>query len=104
MNNKRWYDQEPTISLAVSLIQNSKQDTQLECAKLIKEKAQDYGVVLQSNLFGAFNYVLHRWYDINEELSEAFGYLKEADEDTRKQIAIEIIAFLEKAETLQNGN
>ncbi len=102
MNNKRWYDQEPTISLAVSLIQNSKQDTQLECAKLIKEKAQDHGVILQNNLFGAFNYVLHRWYDINEELSEAFGYLKAADDETRKQIAIDIISFLEKSETLQN--
>ena len=100
MNNKRWYDQEPTISLAVSLIRNAKPDTQIECAKMIKIKAQDYGVVLQSNLLGAFNYVLNRWYDSDEQLAEAFGYLKEADEDTRKQIAIEIIGFLEKAETL----
>ena len=98
MENKRWYDKEPTLSLAISLIKNSKEDVQIRCADFIKSKAQDYGVVLNSNLFGAFNYVLHRWYDNNEQISEAFMYLKEADDETRKQIAIEIIAFLEKAE------
>ena len=30
MNNKRWYDQEPTISLAVSLIKNSKPELDKE--------------------------------------------------------------------------
>lgn len=98
MNNKRWYDTEPTLSLAVSLIKNSKTELQLECAELIVRLAQDFGVVLNSNLLGAFNYVLHRWYDTSEPLAEAFGYLKEADEETRKQIAIEIIAFLKKNE------
>lgn len=98
MDNKRWYDKEPTLSLAISLIKNSKEDVQIRCADFIKSKAQDYGVILNSNLFGAFNYVLHRWYDNNEQISEAFMYLKEADDETRKQIAIEIIAFLEKAE------
>ena len=101
MNNKRWYDQEPTISLAVSLIKNSKKETQIECAEFIKNQAQNHGIVLQTNLLGAFNYVLNRWYDTEEQLAEAFCYLKEADEETRKQIAMEIIAILEKAETLQ---
>ena len=96
MDNKRWYDKEPTLSLAVSLIKNSKPDIQSQCAAFIKNKALDHGVVLNSSLLGAFNYVLNRWYDASEPLAEAFGYLKEADEDTRKQIAIDVIAFLEK--------
>lgn len=100
MENKRWYDKEPTLSLAVSLIKNSKEETQIKCADFIKIKAQDYGVVLKTNLLGAFNYVLNRWYDSSEQLAEAFDYLKDADDETRKQIAIEVIAFLEKAETL----
>ncbi len=100
MENKRWYDKEPTLSLAVSLIKNSKDEIQIRCAEFIKSKAQDYGVVLSSNLLGAFNYVLNRWYDSNGPLSEAFDYLKEADDETRKQIAIEIIAFLEKSEVV----
>ena len=99
MENKRWYYKEPTLSLAVSLIKNSKEEVQIKCADFIKEKAQNYGVTLNNNLFGAFNYVLHRWYDSSEQLSEAFCYLKEAELETQKQIAIEVIAFLEKAET-----
>ncbi len=100
-NKQRWYDKEPTLSLAVSLIKNSKEDIQFQCAEFITQKAQDFGVVLNSNLLGAFNYVLHRWYDKSEPLAEAFGYLKEADEETRKQIAISVIEFLEKAELKQ---
>ncbi len=99
MENKRWYDKEPTLSLAISLIKNSNPNTQKRCAEFIKTKAEDYGVTLKSNLLGAFNYVLNRWYDSSEELSTAFDYLKAADDDTRKQIAIAIIGFLEKAET-----
>lgn len=99
MENKRWYDKEPTLSLAVSLIKNSKEETQQKCAEFIKEKAQDYGVVLKTNLLGAFNYVLNRWYDTSEQLAEAFDYLKDAEEETQKQIAVEVIDFLEKAES-----
>lgn len=99
MENKRWYDKEPTVSLAVSLIKNSKEDVQKQCADFIKEKAQNYGVVLKTNLLGAFNYVLNRWYDSSQPLAEAFDYMKDADDETRKQIAIDVIAFLEKAET-----
>ena len=98
MNNKRWYDKEPTLSLAVSLMKNSSVEVQLSCAELIVRMAQDFGVVLNNNLFGAFNYVLHRWYDESEPISEAFDYLKEADEETRKQIALEIISYLKKNE------
>lgn|SRR5574344_1676193 len=98
MENKRWYDKEPTLSLAVSLIRNSSDQTKDLCAEFIVQKAQDYGVSQNTNLFGAFNYVLHRWYDQSEKIKEAFDYLKEADADTRKQLAMDIIAFLQKAE------
>lgn len=98
MENKRWYDLEPTLSLAVSLIKNSDEETQIKCAEFIKDKAIDYGVVLNSNLIGAFDYFVNRWYDKREPLSVAFGYLKEAEDETKKQIALETIAFLEKNE------
>jgi hypothetical protein len=98
MENKRWYDKEPTLSLAISLIKNSSTELQEQCAELIKLKAMDFGVELKSSLFGAFNYVWHRWYDEQEYLSEAIEYLKVADDDTRKQIAMEIISFLQRNE------
>ncbi|MEI3254426.1 MAG: hypothetical protein V8R83_03830 [Candidatus Gastranaerophilaceae bacterium] len=49
---------------------------QQKCAEFIKNRAQDYGITLKSNLLGAFNYVLNRWYDSSEQLAEAFDYLK----------------------------
>ena len=95
MQNKRWYDQDATLSLAISLIKSSNITTQSLCADFIKQKAQDFGVVLNSNILGAFNYVLHRWYDSTEELTLAFEYLKAADDATRKQIALDIINYLQ---------
>ena len=89
MENKRWYDKEPTLSLAVSLIKNSNDTTQQKCAEFIKNRAQDYGITLKSNLLGAFNYVLNRWYDSSEQLAEAFDYLKDADDETVKKTAFE---------------
>lgn len=98
MENKRWYDQDATVSLAVSLIKSSNENVQKKCAEFIKNKAEDFGVVLNTNLLGAFNYVLNRWYDTNEHLSVAFEYLKNADEETRKQISLELINYLQTVE------
>lgn len=95
---KRWYDKDATVSLAVSLIKNSSPKIQASCADLIISKAQDMGVSLEHGIVDAFNYVMLRWYDTNENLSTAFEYLKKSDDDLKKDIAVQIIEFLEKAE------
>ena len=38
--HKRWYDVDPTVSLAVSLIRNTNDKTQLKCADFIIDFAQ----------------------------------------------------------------
>ena len=96
---KRWYDRDATVSLAVSLIQNTSPDIQRTCADMIISKAQDMGVSLEHGIVDAIGYVMLRWYDANEKLSTAFEYLRQSDDDLKKDIALEIIAFLEKAET-----
>ena len=104
MGNQRWYDADPIVSLAVSLIKSSDIGLQLSCAELIKENAQNHGIVLNSNLLGAFNYVLNRWYDNSEQLTEAFEYLKTADEETRKQISLNVIDYLQTVATSNDKN
>lgn len=99
MMKKRWYDKDATVSLAVSLMQNTSPQTQANCADLIISKAQDMGVSLEHGIVDAFGYVMLRWYDSDEKLATAFEYLKKSDDDLRKNIAINIIEFLEKAET-----
>ena len=40
-------------------------------------------------------YLLRRWYDKDEVLTQAFEYLKNSDEELRKKIAVSIIEFLQ---------
>jgi len=97
--NKRWYDVDPTVSLAVSLMRNANIITQYKCADLIVEKSKEKGIDLSENIItDAFNYVLRRWYDTNQKIAEAFEYLKLMPEDVQKETALDIINLLEKEE------
>lgn len=98
----RWYDKEPTLSLAVSLMKNESVNIQVACAQLITEKAKNLGVIRQNNLLNAFNYVVLRWYENDERISEAFEYLKAASDEVRREIAIEVIEYLQKIEPLKS--
>ena len=49
---KRWYDVDPTISLAVSLMRNANIITQYKCADLIVKTAQENGFNLSENPIG----------------------------------------------------
>ena len=44
--NKRWYDIDPTVSLAVSLMRNANIITQYKCAELIVNKSKESGIDL----------------------------------------------------------
>jgi len=97
--HKRWYDVDPTVSLAVSLIRNSNEQTQAKCADMIIEYATQRGVTLQANtLNDAFNYILRRWYDHDKKISEAFEYFQESPLEIKKEISLEIISFLQLSE------
>ena len=66
-HQKRWYDIDPTVSLAVNLIKNSTEDVQLKCA--------DY-IITQSKAFGV-------------------QYLRSAPLDFQRELALEIVNFLQ---------
>ena len=95
MNNQRWYDKEPTLSLAVSLLQNSELEVRHKCADLAIEIAMKNGVVLPNDIKSAVEYLMRRWYDKDEILSQAMEYIKNSNENLRKQIAISMINFLQ---------
>lgn len=98
--HKRWYDIDPTVSLAVSLMRNANIMVQYDCADLIISKSKENGVDLADNILtDAFTYVLRRWYDTDQKIAEAFEYLKCLPEDIQKEVALEIINLLQEAET-----
>ena len=98
--HKRWYDVDPTVSLAVSLMRNANIMTQYECADLIINISQENGIDLADNILtDAFTYVLRRWYDTDQKIAEAFEYLKCLPIDVQKEAALQIINLLQEAET-----
>ncbi len=96
---KRWYDIDPTVSLAVSLMRNANIMTQYKCADLIVNKSKENGIDLSENILtDAFTYVLRRWYDTDQKIAEAFEYLKLLPVEIQKEVSLEIINFLQEEE------
>lgn len=97
--HKRWYDIDPTVSLAVSLMRNANEQTQLKCANFIIDYAKQRDVALKTNtLNDAFNYILRRWYDQDKNVSEAFEYFEASPLEIQKEISLEVINFLQFSE------
>ena len=97
--NKRWYDIDPTVSLAVSLMRNANIMSQYKCADYIVKKSKESGIDLSENILtDAFNYVLRRWYDTDQKIAESFEYLKSLPDELQKEVALEIIDLLQKEE------
>lgn len=97
--HKRWYDVDPTVSLAVSLMRNASEQSQLRCADFIIEYATQRNIQLKSNsLNSAFNYILRRWYDKDKKTAEAFEYFEVSPQEMQKEIAIEVISLLQFSE------
>lgn len=96
---QRWYDLEPVLSLAVSLMHNADKEKQLECADMIIQKANDFDIHIERNkLEEAFNYFCKRWYDKDKTLADAFQYLKIMPFELQKEISLEIIEKLESVQ------
>lgn len=96
---KRWYDIDPTVSLAVSLMRNANILTQYKCADLIVESSKQHGVDLSENILtDAFTYVLRRWYDTDQKIAESFEYLKLLPTEVQREVALNIINLLQMEE------
>ena len=96
---KLWYDVDPTVSLAVSLMRNANIMTQYKCADLIVKKSKDNGIDLADNILtDAFTYVLRRWYDTDQKIAESFEYLKSLPDELQKEVALDLINLLQEEE------
>ena len=91
----RWYDEDPTLSLAISLLKNTSEQTRMVCAELVVAKAKENGLEIATNFIESVSYKLKRWYDSEKILFDAVEYLRIASLEIRKEIALEIIQYLE---------
>lgn len=92
----RWYDVEPDVFMAVSMIECANTDAQIEYAeyiiKQIKEKDRNLDYIKNvtlNNLDKRYN----RWYDKNEILSIAFEYLKSTTKELQREISLSVLAY-----------
>ena len=93
---KRWYDIDPTVSLAVSLMRNANIMSQYKCADLIIKTSKENGIDLSENILtDAFSYVLRRWYDTDQKIAESFEYLKLLPTELQKDVALQLINLLQ---------
>jgi len=93
---KRWYDLDPTVSLAVSLMKTATDNIQIQCADYITTQSKNYGVKIKDNVLNeAFSYILRRWYDKDKRIQEAFEYLKAAPLHLQKEIAQNLLNVLQ---------
>lgn len=94
LKNKRWYDLDPTVSLAVNMLEQSSANTQIYCADYIIEEAKNRGINIDISNKDSFNYLWKRWQDKDEKMFEAMEYFKIIDFETKKQLSLEIISYI----------
>lgn len=96
----RWYDLEPDVCMAISMIECATPNAQVKYAeyiiKLVQEKDKDFEYIkniTKTNLSNKFS----RWYDKNEIVSTAFAYLKETTKNIQKEVSLSVLALINSA-------
>ena len=94
----RWYDVEPDVYMAISMIECSSYAKQIEYAKYIikqlKEKDSEMEYIKNTTIKNIDNRMYQRWYDKNETISTAFEYLKNTTTLLQKEIALDVLAYM----------
>jgi hypothetical protein len=95
----RWYDLEPDVCIAISMIECAAHSKQVKCAEFIIKEIQNRDVeynyiknITHENLNGKYC----RWYDKDEVISRAFKYLKATTKDIQKAVSKDVLSFMNK--------
>ena len=96
----RWYDIEPDVCMAISMIECADKKAQIEYAeyiiKLVKEKDTDM-YYIKNTTMNNIEHKYQRWYDKNETISTAFSYLKGTTKIIQKEVSLSILALMNSA-------
>lgn len=88
--SSRWYDQDPRISFAVSLLEKAGPLTQRRLARAIIKKGKSLDIKAKEHHAGLFR----RWYDESRALSLAMEYFRLSPPLLQRGIAEYLIAKL----------
>ena len=87
---KRWYDTEPTLSLAVSMLKNATSDIQDSVCSLMDMKLNELNIS-RTEKFIVFKVFDKRWYDEKENVYNLLETIRNCDEEVRRKLAVCII-------------
>jgi len=90
---KRWYDENPTVSLAISMLKNATEDNQDSVCEYINKKFKDI-IGVKSEKFVLFKTFNKRWYDSRESVYNLLEDMRCCSDETKREIAIAIIDHL----------
>ncbi len=93
---QRWYDIDPVLSKAITLWEKTDEEFQTICAEYVLDKLKD--IDFKMSLDEQYDYILRRWYDKNVKVSHAMEYIKRAPDELRRELALDIIEYIEKIE------
>ena len=91
---KRWYDHDPSVSIAVSVLRNTNQHNQKLATDFLIEKAKYYNIEIQLDNFNKFLFFNKRWNDSNKKVHIAMEYLRVAPPEIQTELALDVIHYL----------
>ena len=90
----RWYDLDPDVSMAISMIECANEANRVRYAEdiitLVTEKDTNLDY-LKNTTQERINNGYRRWYDQNDTVSKAFSYLKGTTPVLQKEISVAIL-------------
>jgi len=92
--NKRWYDLDITVSRAIRKLEEADEEIQVRCSEYIIAQLKELDFDIPMSLDDQYEYIMRRWYDKNIKVSHAMEYLKNAPNEIRKQLALDILNYL----------
>ncbi len=99
----RWYDIEPDVYMAISLIEIANDEQKIDYAnfiiKTVKIKDKDMNFIKNKTKNNIKN-KYQRWYDKNDTLSTAIEYLKNTTPKLQKEISLDVLKYKKELETL----
>ena len=99
----RWYDIEPDVYMAISMIECENYNRQIDYAKFIinaiKQKDKEFNYIKNSTKDNLAKKHL-RWYDKDITLSTAIEFLKNTTAEIQKEVSLQVLAYKKEKETL----
>ena len=99
----RWYDIEPDVYMAISLIEIANDEQKIDYAnfiiKTIKVKDTELNFIKNKTKNNIKN-KYQRWYDKNDTLSTAIEYLKNTTPKLQKEISLDVLNYKKEQEAL----